>query len=127
MMTSVESPKLVTVADWLEEKFKVWSSDKPRRDRTLKAFARYIGIPYDTFFYYIGKGGKPEGRNLELIALHVGIEIYDLVGLSRPDLRLIEIAHLWGRLPDDIKDAIYTRVIEYGAERNGEREQKASV
>jgi hypothetical protein len=113
MISTVSKPNATPISEWLEERFKVWGDEKPRQERTLKEFAAEIGIPYDTFFRYVNKGGKPEGENLKKIARKLGPEVYDILELERPDPDLDLIDEYWPSLPDSLKKSLAKQVHEH--------------
>jgi hypothetical protein len=94
-MTAKPTP----VAAWLEKKFQAWRAAQTSHRAGVTEFARHIGISRDDLNNYLLKGHRPEAERLEKIGRALGWEIYDLVGLPRPDPQLHAVTEAFQRLP----------------------------
>jgi hypothetical protein len=92
-------PKQTPVAQWLEGKFQAWRAAQTGHRAGVTQFALYIGISRDDLNNYLLKGVRPEAERLEKIGQALGWEIYDLVGLPRPDPQLRAVTEAFQRLP----------------------------
>ena len=94
-MTAKSTP----VAAWLEKKFRAWRVAQTSHRAGVTQFARHIGISRDDLNNYLLKGARPEAERLEKIGQALGWEIYDLVGVPRPDPHLHAVTEAFQRLP----------------------------
>jgi hypothetical protein len=91
--------KSTLVAAWLEKKFRAWRAAQTSHRAGVTQFARHIGISRDDLNNYLLKGARPESERLEKIGRTLGWEIYDLVGVPRPDPQLQAVTETFQRLP----------------------------
>lgn len=96
----------MSLARWLEEKYVNWmNTDK--RFRSQREFAEYIGIdPVKLNQYLNGRRKSPDLETIDIIAKSLGPEIYDILGLARPDKQLQELTSKWHTLDQTTKDKI---------------------
>lgn len=108
-----------TLANWLELKFAQWQPAQERSQRSLTAFAAYLGIKQQLLDTLInGKRTSISNQTANSIAARLGPEIYDLVGLQRPDPDLARIESLWPRVAEE-RRAYIVRLVEKAA-RDGQ-------
>lgn len=89
----------MTVARWLGEKFQAWRAAQEGRRAGVTQFARHIGITRDDLNNYMLRGVRPEGERLKKIGRVLGPEVYDLLGLTRPDPQLRQVMQAFVQLP----------------------------
>lgn len=94
---------------WLEQKFREWRDTQTRRGGTVKGFAAHVGVSLSTMNNWLNRGQTPDVESVGKLA-PLGMEIYDLMSLPRPDPLLQVVVQYWGRLPDDIKQEIVEAV-----------------
>jgi plasmid maintenance system antidote protein VapI len=97
------------LAKWMEGKFIQWMAQTGER-HTVTEFAEWLGIARPVVSRYLSGDRVPTGNNVDKIADRLGPEIYDLLGLQRPDPLLQEIQANWDILTDEEREQIY-RVI----------------
>ena len=68
-------------------------------------FARKLGINEQLFNNYINGKRRPEGENVEKLA-KLGTEIYDLLGLRRPDPLLDKLIEAYDAASPEEKEEI---------------------
>lgn len=73
-------------SQYLEMKFLEWQSKEGGR-KTVKEFAGFIGVSQSTISSWWNGIRVPEGENIQKIAIKLGIEVYDVLGIQRPDPR----------------------------------------
>jgi hypothetical protein len=56
---------------------------------------------------------KPDGEALRKLALKLGIEIYDTLGIDRPDEDLFEIERRWHNIPTAIRKSMRENASKY--------------
>ena len=82
---------------FLEFKYLEWQRTQGGR-KTVKEFAAYIGVSQSTISSWWNEDRKPEGENLRRLAEKLGIEVYDVLGIPRPDSNLLYIQSIWQEL-----------------------------
>jgi len=85
---------------FLELKFLEWQQREGGR-KTVKEFAAYIGVSQSTISTWWNEDRKPEGENLRKLAEKLGIEVYDILGMPRPDSDLLYLQSIWQDLTPD--------------------------
>ena len=75
----------MTQTEWFLQKFREWEL-KTSRKQTESAFAKYLGVKPPTLNRWTNGNATPQGENLRLLARKLGPEVYDILGLVRPDL-----------------------------------------
>jgi len=76
---------------------------------TQEELARYYEINYQVFNKYYNDERNPTGENLVKIGAKTP-EIYDVLGLERPDQRILEIQKLYKDAPAGLKDELYEQL-----------------
>lgn len=108
------------VKQWMEQQFLAWQMREGGR-KTVTEFARYLGVTRNSLNNWILRGQEPSGDNLETIARKMGPEIYDVLGLTRPDPELQRINSVW----DDLSPRERLRLAESAEEYAGRRRRPA--
>lgn len=97
------------VAKWLDAEYVKWRQKQTgRRKAGITHFAQWLGVSRDTLNNWLGGRRVPERENIELLAAKLGLEIYDVMGLPRPDPNLQLIIESWGRVSENVR----ARVVE---------------
>ena len=76
---------------WLNQSFLKWQTSTGKR-QTLKAFAKYLNVNYQTLNSWLNRGNDPEGNNVHLLAQRLGDDIYSILGLTKPSFLLGDIS-----------------------------------
>ncbi len=105
-----------TLREFLDRKFLDWQRDERER-KTLAEFAEWLGISPNTLNNWLRRDRLPKGANIELLASKLGPEIYDVLGLPRPDPNLKKVIQGWGALPAKERRALANRVGQYAGQR----------
>ena len=72
---------------WLMDKFVKWERERKQR-QSYSAFARYLGVKQSSLSQWLAGNYPPSKENVEKIAAKLGPEIYDIMGMQRPDPEL---------------------------------------
>lgn len=99
-------------SQFLEIKFLEWQQKEGGR-KTVKEFAAYIGVSQSTISMWWNEGRKPEGDNLRKLAEKLGIEVYDILGVPRPDKDLLYLQSIWKELEPEKKTALREQAEKY--------------
>ena len=97
---------------WLELNYIEWQKNEGGR-KTVKEYAEYLGTTQSTLSSWLNETRKPQEENIRKIADKLGLEVYDVLGLERPDPILHLINKYWDDLPPDIQEAITRKVEGY--------------
>jgi hypothetical protein len=95
-------------AQWFEEQYKSWRNGQDRRSGTLTGFSKHLEISRGTLNNWMLKKQTPEDEWAQKLYPKLGPEIYDVLGLPRPDPQLQYILQNWGKLSEDQRQQIYT-------------------
>lgn len=95
-------------AKWLHNKFLKWQLESGRK-KTVIEFAQYLGIPRGTLNQWMNGERTPTGLYVHKIVERLGPELYDVLGLARPepvDPTFQDLANIWGDIPNAIQDEL---------------------
>lgn len=106
-----------TFRQFLEHKFLAWQQQVGGR-KTVKQFAEYLGVGQTTVSSWWNNNRKPEGENLLKLANRFGLEVYDVLGLPRPDESLHYIQRHWEDLPAEQQRALREQAEKYIAKND---------
>ena len=101
--TVVKYKYMGKVSDLLNRKFLEWQSSSGKR-QSIRSFAKYLNVKETSLSGWINADILPEGDNLIKLSNKFGYEIYDIMGLDRPDKRLRELQAEYDAIPEDHKD-----------------------
>ncbi len=92
-------------AKWIEKRYLDWQQRKGGR-RTASEFAEWLGFENMTVNHWLNGKHIPKHGNVYILALKLGLEIYDVLGMPRPDEGLYQVDVHWHMLKDEEKAAI---------------------
>lgn len=110
-------------SEFLERKFLTWQASQGKR-RTIGEFAKSIGVAQTTVSSWLNGERKPEGESLRKLANKLGIDVYDALGLPRPDADLLYMQQHWDEISADDRRAIRDRVAKYVEENEALKVRK---
>jgi transcriptional regulator with XRE-family HTH domain len=93
------------LSKWLEIKYIDWMK-KMGEVASQREFAEYLDLKPVSLSNYLNGKQMPVGGTVEKLADKLGPEIYDVLGLVRPDKQLQELTSVWHKLDQEIKDQI---------------------
>lgn len=106
-----------TFRQFLEENFLQWQMTTGGR-KTVYEFAEYIGVGQSTISTWWNETRIPQGDNIRKLAEKLGLEVYDVLGLSRPDSDLFYIQSVWEELTVETRKALREKVEEYAVQND---------
>ena len=92
-------------AAWLESKYISWIGEAGKR-RTLTDFSKYLGVTQPMLSQWLNGRYVPNTHNISKIAARLGPEVYDLLGLQRPDPDIQWLVKLFGELDEQGKEEL---------------------
>lgn len=117
---------MATVKDWLNQKFIEWEKAQGR-SQSYYAFARYLEVSQSGLGQWMVGSGAPGGDDLLNIAKKLGLEIYDVMGLPRPNAQVQRVTVSFASLPPEIRDKLTNAVAEADQMLRQERLRPDSV
>jgi len=118
MIFVVTRQKHKDVAAWFEARFSEWGRGVDRQDRTVTAFADYLGIDRTLVSHWINGIRRPSYENAKKIAEKLGGDVYSLVDAVPPDPDLRRIIRNWDNLPDWYKRQLLEEIERFEHENN---------
>jgi transcriptional regulator with XRE-family HTH domain len=99
--------------DWFMKQFLDWQTREGEK-RTVKAFAEYLDVSRGTLNNWMLGGREPKGYNVNNLANKLSPEIYDILGLARPneDPELQKLHAKWSNLRPETRDKIMRIIAE---------------
>lgn len=92
-------------SEWITLKFLEWQAKEGRR-KTIEDFAAYIGISRPLLNMWMNGNKKPGRENIKILAEIFGNDIYDSLGLPRPNPYLQRVNRVWEFLPEALQKRI---------------------
>jgi transcriptional regulator with XRE-family HTH domain len=111
---------MATLNDWLNQKFNEWEKTQGR-SQSYYAFARYLEVSQSGLSQWMTGGGTPGGEDLLALASKLGPEIYDILGLPRPNAELQRMTVSFASLPADIRQRLANAIAEVDQSLRQER------
>lgn len=102
---------MATAKDWLNQKFLEWEKTQGRK-QSYYAFARYLEVSQSGLGQWMNGSGTPSGEDLLNIANKLGPEIYDTIGLPRPNAEVQRLTVSFANLPPDIRQRLTNAIAE---------------
>jgi len=97
------------VANWLMKRYLSWQQ-KEDELKNINEFAEYLGVSQPTLSMWLGGSHLPSKHSADLLAAKLGPEIYDLLGLARPDTIPMD------QLPQPVRDRLAAAIYEVNSE-----------
>ena len=96
----------VNFPQFLELQFLEWQRREGGR-KTVGEFARHLGVAQTTVSsWWNGKSTPTDDVIIRRLADRLGLEVYDSLGLDRPDEDLLWIMNNWDYLPQHIRKSM---------------------
>ena len=110
----------MTFPEYLERKFVEWQQREGRR-KTIADFATYLGVSQSVISMWMNGSRKPNQPSIELLADNFGLEIYDVLGMPRPDPDLHYLKQNWEHLSPETRRAIREQAEQYATDNQAKR------
>jgi len=102
---------MATVKDWLNQKFVEWEKTQGHK-QSYYAFARYLEVSQSELGLWMTGSSVPSGDDLLNIANKLGVEVYDILGLPRPNIEVQRLTVSFASLPPDIRQRLASAIAE---------------
>jgi transcriptional regulator with XRE-family HTH domain len=102
--------QIMEFSEWLTQKYIDWRGDAIGKDRTISEFAQMVGVSQPTMSYWMKKGGKiPRAKSsIQKLVDTFGYEVYDILGLPKPEAEKIP----WDHLPESFRSRLEAATAE---------------
>lgn len=108
---------------FLEMKFLEWQQESGGR-KTVLEFAKYLGVSQQTVSNWWNNTRVPEGANVQKLARVLGLEVYDVLNLPRPDEHLHYVQKLWDHLSPEERRTLREQAEKYATKNESRRVSK---
>lgn len=107
----------MTFPQFLESKYLEWQKNEGGR-RTVAEFSDWLGFPQSTISTWWSKENiKPKDEQvLRKLSTKLGIEVYDVLGIPRPDPDLLYLTQNWGRFDSSFRKTLREQAEKYAAQ-----------
>ena len=103
--------RMATVKDWLNQKFVEWERTQGGR-QSYYAFARFLGVSQSGLGAWMTGSSTPGGDDLIALADKLGAEVYDVLGLPRPNADMQRVTVSFASLPPDMRQRLTNAISE---------------
>jgi len=83
--------------EYLERKYLEWQNSLGKR-KTVEEFAAWLGVSRPLMTMWLNGKRRPGTENLKLLSAVFGNEVYDILGIERPNPYLQKINQLFERI-----------------------------
>ena len=101
-----------TFGRWLENRYLDWQKEQGGR-KSITEFASWLGFAKSTVSQWMNGRGRPDQASTRVLAVRLGLEIYDVLEVPRPDPDLFRIEAVWDHLPAAERLRLAERAEEY--------------
>ena len=112
----------MTFPQFLDRKFLEFQQGQGGR-RTVAEFAAFIGVKQSTLSIWWNSGSEPSGESVRLLAEKLGLEVYDVLELDRPDEDLYYIQQHWDDLTPELRRSLRVQAEKYRTKNDAARTQ----
>ena len=103
---------MLTFTEWFNQKFMEWERGIGKR-QTIDKLAAYLGVNRSLVSYWLNGKRNPGSETIDFIAARFGLEVYDVLGLPRPDPDLHLIQKIWNDLPEEARHKLADQAGRY--------------
>jgi len=112
-------------SEFLEKKYLEWQLKEEGR-KTIVEFAVYIGVSQPLLSMWLNGKKRPGVENIKLLSEIFGNEVYDALGIERPNPYLQQINRLWEFLPEHVQRQIAEEAAKYETQNEDRLIQQVS-
>ncbi len=109
---------------WIEKRYLEWQLKQGGR-KSITEFAEWLGFAKSTVVQWMNDQRKPNQENALLLAEKLGMEVYDTLGLLRPDPLLFEIQKHWEEFSGSEREE-FERILDEAEQRARVKREKAT-
>lgn len=102
-------------SEWLLTQYDKWK-ETAGADKKLADFANYLDVPPTSLSNWINAGYKPRSDTINRLSKKLGLEVYEVLGLRRPDGEDPRAVLLASGFPPVLVDELLAARAEYSTE-----------
>jgi transcriptional regulator with XRE-family HTH domain len=102
---------MASLKDWLNQKFIEWEKSQGHK-QSYYAFARFLEVSQSGLGQWMTGSAAPGGDDLLNIASKLGADVYDILGLPRPNADVQRLTVSFAGLPPDIRQGLSSAIAE---------------
>jgi transcriptional regulator with XRE-family HTH domain len=110
---------------FLETKFLEWQIKQGKRT-TLKEFSEHLGVSRAAISLWLNGDRAPDQQNIQKLAEMLGYDVYDALGLPRPNPYLQKISHVFESLSPEHQKKLAEMAEKYEADNNAVNAKKGT-
>ena len=99
-------------ADFLLRQMQRWETAQGKRT-TIQGFAHHLEISQPLMSIWLKGNTRPSDEKIELLAAKLGNEVYDALGMTRPDPDLQRLNQIWEHIPENVRRSIVKQGEQY--------------
>jgi transcriptional regulator with XRE-family HTH domain len=100
-----------------------WESAQGKR-ATLQGFADHLEVSQPLLSIWLKGETRPSSEKLELLANKLGSEVYEVLGLPRPDPDLTRLNQIWPRIPETMRRSIVKQAEQFLSGTKNEKQRR---
>lgn len=105
----------VNFPEFIEKKYLEWQHREGKR-KSVEDFAMYIGVSQSALSLWMGGKRTPSIQTTNLLAEIFGNEVYDVLGLPRPNPYQQRANRVWEFIPEERQKQIAEEAEKYAAQ-----------
>lgn len=102
----------MTFPEYLEEQFVEWQRTQGKR-KTIEDFAIYLGVSRPLLNMWLNGNRKPGVNSLKLLSTKLGMKIYDVLELPRPNPLHLYAERNWDKAPKKVQQELAKIISKY--------------
>jgi transcriptional regulator with XRE-family HTH domain len=99
-------------ASLLLRQMQQWEIGQGKR-ATLQSFANHLQVSQPLLSIWLKGDTRPSSEKIELLANKLGNEVYEVLGLPKPDPDLTRLNQIWPHIPEAMRRSIVTQAEQY--------------
>jgi transcriptional regulator with XRE-family HTH domain len=89
-----------------------WESAQGKR-ATLRGFANHLEVSQPLLSIWMKGNTRPSTEKIELLAAKLGNQVYEVLGLPKPDPDLLRLNQIWPHIPEAMRRSIVKQAEQY--------------
>ena len=111
-------------ADFLLRQMQQWETSQGKRT-SIQGFARHLEVSQPLLSIWLKGNTKPSDEKIQLLASKIGNEVYDVLGIPRPDPDLQRLNQIWEHIPEAVRRSIVKQGEQYVSGTKNETPKRA--
>lgn len=100
-----------------------WENAQGRR-ATLQGFADHLQVSQPLLSIWLKGDTKPSTEKIGLLAARLGSEVYEVLGLPKPDPDLTRLNQIWPNIPETMRRSIVKQAEQFVSGTKNETQRR---